>query len=372
MSEPASPRPKRKRFRRRTPPGASPGTITADPAAPSPVLSVIAFGPGEVHDERITDLAAVRALRAQRERFPVVWLDVAGLGDAAVIAQVGEVFGLHVLALEDVVNVHQRAKVEAYGDHLFLVARMVELAGSVETEQLSLFLGTGFVVTFQEQPGDCFGPVRDRIRSGRGALRRSGSDYLAYALLDATIDHYFPVLEAFGERLEALEDEIVRAPRPDSLQRVHAVKRDLLSLRRALWPEREALLPLLREEHPLIRPETRPYLADCYDHTIQLMDLLETYRELASSLTDIHLSSMANRLNEVMKVLTVFTAIFIPLTFVAGVYGMNFVNMPEIDWRYGYPATLGVMAAIALGLVLWFRRKGWIGRSRGGSDGARR
>jgi magnesium transporter len=351
---------------KRAPPGSSPGTLLADPTAPKPVLTLIGYGPGGIREEpsrgSAGDLAGARTALAE---FGVVWLDVAGLGDAAVIEAVGQAFGLHRLALEDVLNVHQRPKVEGYGDHHFIVARAVARSSPLETEQVALFLGKGFVVTFREQTSACLDPVRERIRAGKGILRSSGADYLAYALLDVVVDGYFPTLETLGERLEALEDEIVLSPRSDSLRRVHAIKRDLLTLRRAIWPQREAVNFLLREGEAVIGKETRVYLADCYDHTVQLMDLVETYREIASGLMEIYLSSMSHRLNEVMKVLTVIATIFIPLTFVAGIYGMNFDraspwNMPELGWRYGYPVCLAAMAVIGILLFLWFRSRGWL------------
>ena len=352
---------RRRRTRKRAPPGSAPGTLIADPSAPKPVLTLLAYGPQGVREEPAGDLAAQRKALAE---FPILWLDVAGLGDAETIGRVGEAFGLHRLALEDVINVHQRPKVESYGEQRFVVSRAIEVPGTNETEQLALFLGPGFVVSFQEKPGGCFDLVRDRIRTGKGQIRGCGPDYLVYTLLDAAIDTFFPALEALGERLEALEDEIVLAPKSDSLARVHAVKRDLLSLRRAVWPQREALSFLLREDESVITKGTRVYLNDCYDHTVQLMDLVETFRELASGLTEIYLSSMSHRLNEVMKVLTAIATVFIPLTFVVGVYGMNFDtrwpwNMPELRWKYGYPAVMAAMAVLGIGLYVWFRRRGW-------------
>lgn len=363
MKEPRS-RQHRKRFHKRTQAGHSPGTLVADPQAPCPRMSVFAYGPGSVVERTIDDPEAVRALLGAH---PVVWLNVDGLGDVETIRAVGRIFGLHSLALEDVVNVVQRPKVENYGDHLFLVARMIEWTGHLETDQLSLFLGENFVVTFQEKEGDPFNLVRARIRAGKGIIRAGGPDYLAYALLDATIDEYFPVLEQCGEKLETLEDQILVDPRPDTIPEVHEVKRDLLTLRRAVWPMREAVTLLMRETDTPMRRETRVYLNDCYDHTVQIMDLVETYRELASGLVEMYLSSLSNRMNEVMKVLTIIATIFIPLTFIVGVYGMNFDtsvsrwNMPELEWKYGYPACLAFMAAVTIGLLMYFRRRGWIG-----------
>jgi magnesium transporter len=356
---------RRKRFHKRTPAGASPGTLIADPQAPRPRMNVIAYGPDGLVERAIEDPESLRPLLASDS---IVWLNVDGLGDADTIVAVGKVFGLHRLALEDVINVTQRPKLEDYGDHTFLVARMIEWVDHLETDQLSLFLGRNFVVTFQEKAGDPFDPVRARIRGGKGIIRSRGPDYLAYALVDATIDEYFPVLEKCGERLETLEDRILVSPSPDDIPDVHEIKRDLLTLRRAVWPMRETLSLLLRETESLVEKETRFYLNDCYDHTVQIMDLVETYREIASSLVEMYLSSLSNRLNEVMKVLTMIATIFIPLTFIVGVYGMNFdtrwpANMPELRWKYGYVACLLFMVAVTIGLVLYFRRRGWLGKS---------
>lgn len=353
--------PKRRRKSRRTKPGASPGVLIADPDARPPVMSVIAYSPTEMVERPVKAPGELRDLLA---RFPVVWLNVDGLGDVDTIRSVGELFGLHRLELEDIVNVHQRPKIERYEGHRFVVARMIDWRERLDTEQLALFLGPNFVLTFQEREGDGFGAIRDRLRGAKGPIRASGPDYLAYALLDATIDEYFPVLENYGERLEHLEDGICTAPRPTLLRELHDVKRDLLQLRRAIWPLREALNQLMRDTDALIQPATRPYLNDCYDHTVQLMDLIETYREIASGQLDIYLSSVSYRLNEVMMLLTVLATIFIPLTFISSIWGMNFTHMPELHWKYGYLAALLLMLVVALGLLYAFYRRGWIGTGR--------
>jgi len=354
----------RARRRRQAPPGSAPGTLIADPDAPRPVIRIASYGPAEVVEETVADLERVLALRGQR---PVMWVNVDGLGDVATVARLGEIFGLHRLALEDVMNVNQRAKVETYPGQLYMVARMLNLNRRVDTEQLSLFLGQDFVLTFQERPGDNFDPVRERIRGGRGRMRHAGPGYLAYALLDAVVDQYFPLLEAFGERLEALEAETIERATQGTLGEIHATKRDLLTLRRSIWPLREMLGSLLRDPNPFIQGEDRLYMQDVYDHAIRVMDLVEAYREVGSSLMDVYLSSVNNKLNEVMKVLTIFASIFIPLTFIAGIYGMNFDharspwNLPELEWYWGYPFALGLMALVAGALVFYFRRKGWLG-----------
>lgn len=352
------------RIRRRTPPGASPGTLVADPAALGSAVSLIGYGDEQIVERRDV---AVEEIRSTKGSVPILWVDVAGLADVELIRELGGIFGLHGLALEDVVNVHQRPKAEEYEDHVFIVTRMVAPGRRGETEQVSIFLGQGFVLTFQERPGDCFEPVRERLRRHKGRIRQSGEDYLAYALIDSVIDGFFPVLEAYGERLERLEDEVVSRPGPELIAQVHAMKRDLLGLRRAIWPLREMINTLIRDETPLVTEQTRVYLRDCYDHAIQLMDVVETYREIASGLVDIYLSSMSTRLNDIMKVLTLIATIFIPLGFIASLYGMNFDraaspwNMPELGWRYGYPLALLVMAVCAGLLLSYFLRQGWIG-----------
>lgn len=353
----------------RAPPGSTPGLLIAVPGSPTPAVRAIAYGPDDIVEHEIGDIDEIEPMIG---RAPVTWVNVDGLGDVEIIRRIGAIFELHHLALEDVVNVHQRPKVEEYGEHLFIVLRMAQLNGHVGTEQVSIFLGDGYVLTFQERPGDCFEPVRDRLRRHRGRIREGGADYLAYALIDAVIDAYFPVLETYGEAIEDLEDELAEQVDSSIAARVHAVKRDLLTLRRAIWPLREMVNALLRDRSPRITEATAVYLRDCYDHAIQLLDIVETYRDIASGLIDLYLSALSNRLNEVMKVLTIIATIFIPLSFVAGVYGMNFApraspyNMPELEWYYGYPFALGLMAAVAAGLVYYFYRKGWIGRRRPG------
>ncbi len=351
-------------FRTHVKPGTAPGTLQPRPGASASRLSVSAYGPDRLVEERIED---VSALDGFLEAWPTTWVNVDGLGDTDVLRRLGERFGLHPLALEDVVNLGQRPKVEAYGEQLFIVARMASAGAELETEQLGIVLGPGYVLTFQEHPGDCLEPVRQRLRAGRGRIRGAGADYLAYALLDAVVDHYFPILEDSGERLATLQDEVFLRPEQSQIAAIHRVKHELLALRRAIWPLREVLTALQREEYELIGDETRVYVRDCYDHVIQLMDVVELYREMASGLVDAYLSAVSFRSNEVMKVLTIVGAIFIPLTFIAGIYGMNFDpsaspwNMPELGWAFGYPVALGAMAVVAAGLLLYFRHRRWIG-----------
>jgi magnesium transporter len=350
--------------------------LTVAPESTQPEIQVITYG----SDSFMETVAATPAELAVPVPAPARrWINVDGLGDIPTLRHIGAMFGLHPLALEDVVNLHQRPKVEAYDGYLFIVLRMpvaIPLApgassSRLEMEQVTMALGQDFLVTFQERPGDSFDPVRHRLRSPGGQIRQRGPDYLAYALIDSAIDAFFPILEEYGEQVESLEDDVIAHPGPRQIARIHDLKRNLLTARRALWPLRDMLNALLREETPLIDPQTRIYLRDCHDHAIQLIDLVETYREICSGLVDIHLSSVSNRMNEVMKVLTIIATIFIPLTFIVGVYGMNFdpasgpLSMPELGWRYGYPAVMLLMASIAAGLIIWFRSKGWIG---GGKD----
>jgi magnesium transporter len=359
------------RHRRRTPPGAAPGTLIADPNAPKPNVRLIAYSSDDFVEKDVRDLCTIADAIS---RWPVTWINVDGLGDVDAIASLADMLGLHRLAVEDTINTHQRAKVEHYRNHMYLVAHMACPGEEFHTEQLSLFLGSNFVITFQEgHPGDPFEPIRSRIRSGNGGgqLRQAGADYLAYSLIDAVIDGYFPILEGVGERLEAFEDEILSHPTSQIATHVHQVKRDLMALRRTMWPLREAMNSLVRDTNPLITQETKLYLRDCYDHTIRIIDFVETYRELGSDLMDLYLSSINQRMTEVMKVLTIISTIFIPLTFIAGLYGMNFHterspwNMPELTWYLGYPFSLSMMAAVSVGMLFFFRRKGWIGAGAG-------
>lgn len=364
MSKSSQRRQRRLRFSRRSKPGDLPGLVQPDPEAPPPVVHVIAYGPDEIVEKRVTDCKQVAELV---NKSPVTWVNVEGLGDARTISAIGELFHLHALALEDVVNTHQRPKAEQYQGFLFIVARMAELNDRLETEQVSLFLGSNFVVTFLEDPGDAFDSVRQHLRNAQGRVRSSNAGYLAYCLLDAVVDGYFPVVESYGERLDELEDEVVSSPTRATIAWAHQVKRDLRSLRRAIWPLREAINALARDPHELIDAETRVYLRDCYDHTVQIIDIVETYRELDADLTDLYLSSLSNRLNEVMKVLTIIATIFMPLSFIASVYGMNFNtqispwNMPELNWYYGYPFVWAVMIAAAAGMYGFFRWMRWTG-----------
>jgi magnesium transporter len=341
-------------------PGSEPGTLSIEPDANPSKIILIDYN--SKHAIRRVDVIP-NALIPYLGTNTVSWMDVQGLGSEKVLKRIGDILKLHPLLLEDVVNVPQRAKVEDYTQQLLIIAHMVRptpSADGFETEQISFVLGKNYLLTFQEEElEDCFDPVRDRIRTHQGRVRESGADYLAYLLLDVLIDGYFPVLEDYGERIEELEDKILQAPTRDTLEEIYAVRRELLALRRLIWPLRDVMNILIRSSNKLMSTDVQIYLRDCYDHVIQLLDITETYRELASSLMEIYLSSMSNKMNEVMKFLTVISTIFIPLTFVVGVYGMNFKYMPELNWPWGYFLCWLVMLAIAGGLIIFFWKRGW-------------
>ncbi|HSH70841.1 MAG TPA: magnesium/cobalt transporter CorA [Deferrisomatales bacterium] len=341
--------------------GLPPGTLVhvGERHCAEVALTLVAYGPegvGEIALGGPEDLAG--HLGTER----LLWLDVIGLHDVETVGEVGEVLGLHPLVMSDMVNTHQRPKAEIHEDYVFAVVKMVRWIGGdqgLDTEQVSLLLGRNWVATFQERPGDVFDAVRARMREGKGRIRKSGSDYLFYALLDVIVDHYFLAVEALSEQTEALEDEVLEAPTRDTLARIHGLRQEALALRRAAWPLRELVQVVLREESELVNASTAPYLRDLYDHVVQVIDIVETQREILAGYTDLYLSSLSNRMNDVMRVLTVIATIFIPLTFVAGIYGMNFEFMPELKWRWGYPLAWGVMAVMAGGMLRFFRRRGW-------------
>lgn len=347
-------------------PGAPPGTLTQDPHAVKTKIDVIAYGPDKFLEKELDDLSVIPDLLKE---YPVTWINVDGLADIDKIQQIAHMFNLHPLAVEDVVNCQQRPKVEIYGKNQFIVCRMITLNAHLEIEQLSMFLGENFLISFQEIPGDCLNPLRERLRKGFGHTRSQGTDKLAYGILDAVVDGYFPVLETYGERLEDLEDEILNNPSRHTINLMHDLKRSLLLIRRAVWPMRETINELIRDESPLITSDTRVYLRDTYDHVVRVMDFIETYRELCSDLMDVYLSSVSNRTNEVMKVLTIIATIFIPPTFIAGIYGMNFHtetspwNMPELSWYFGYPFSLFLMLLVTVVMLTYLVKRGWLGQA---------
>jgi magnesium transporter len=344
--------------RRRHSPGTSPGTVIVDPEARPTRLHLFCYGPDRAEEFDVQSLAE---LRQAVGRDPVVWVQADGLGDAQALGWIAEVFQIHPLALEDVVNVGQRPRADEYGTQIVIFLRMPRAGSTSATEQLAVVLGNGFVITFLEDPGDVLDPVRLRIRRSGGRIRNEGSDYLAYAILDSVIDAYFPVLEAHGDRLAELEHRLFVTTTPVSPIELYDLSRELLSLRGWIRPLRELLSVLLRAESSLVHEKTQLYLRDCYDHALELIELIEINREIDASLIDLYRANINLRLNEIMKVLTIIATIFMPLTFIAGVYGMNFKHMPELSWRFGYPLSLLVMAGVAVGMLFYFRKKGWMG-----------
>lgn len=354
---------------------AAPGSAAGiEPQDLSPVTSqrpkvrvtCIDYSPQRAEVEEVQDTQAFFA-RHRQEWSAVRWINVDGLADLAVVRALAEKYRLHPLAVEDVLHVPQRPKVQAYEDdgsyqaRLFIIARELELReGQLHTEQVSIFVGHRTVLTFQETPGDVWDPIRQRIRSAGSALRVNDASFLAYSLMDAIVDEAFPILELFGDRLEELEDTVLQRPSPDVIQEIHRLKRELLLVRRALWPMREVLSKMQREPHECFSDVTRTYMHDVYDHAVQAIDIVETYREVIGGLTETYMTAMSNRMNEVMKVLTVIGTIFIPLTFLAGVYGMNFHHFPELDWPYAYPLFWAICLVTAATMLVWFRRKGWL------------
>lgn len=325
-------------------------------------IRAINFTAESIDEGEITE---TNQIREWKEKSGVVWLHVDNLADTEVIREIGCVFGLHSLALEDVVHVHQRPKVEEYEDHLFLVLRTIQLEEELHSQQLSMFFGHNFVITFHENKEESFEIIREHLRLSRGRIRTSGADYLAYSILDAVVDSYFPVADSILDRIEVLDDEIGNHFSNQLTSELHRLRGNLMELRRSIRPLRDALIRLMPDANQLITSDTQFYLRDCFDHTVQLIDMLDTYRELCSDLRDYYLASVSNRMNEIMKVLTIIATIFMPLSFVAGVYGMNFNpekpgNMPELNWPYGYIFALVVMLAIAMFQLFYFYRRGWL------------
>jgi magnesium transporter len=311
---------------------------------------------------REKDVETIEECFPLKDKPTVTWINVDGLHQVEILEQIGGCLGVHPLVLEDILNTGQRPKVEDFGEYVFVVLKMLSSDGNnrITSEQISIVLGPDFVVSFQEREGDVFNPIRERIRSGRGRIRRMGADYLAYALLDSVVDNYFIFLEKLGDKIEFLEEELVTNPTTETLQTIHDLKTEMVFLRKSVWPLREIISGLERGESALIQESTGIYLRDVYDHTIQVIDTVETFRDMVSGMLDIYLSSVSNRMNEVMKVLTIIATIFIPLTLIAGIYGMNFQYMPELGWRWGYPLVWLIMLVIGALMLVYFRRKRWL------------
>lgn len=358
------------RTKRRTLPGAAPGSIITDPAAPKPVITVITYDTLDFQEEVVQSPAE---LAAHLNTGKPTWINVRGLGDARVIQDIGQALNLHVLALEDVVNTHQRPKLETYPEYLFIVLRTAPHGG--HTSQISLFSGASYLLSFEEHDCEVLDPVRERLRAHRALIRAAGTDYLAYCLIDAVIDEYFPRLDELADRIESAEDRVLESADAELIEVIHRLRHELLGVRRIVASTRELLNAMLRNPGDMIAAATLPYLRDCYDHTVQIIDIVESQREIVSGLLDIYLSAVSNRMNQVMKVLTVMATMFIPLTFIVGLYGMNFDrsspwNMPELGWWYGYPLLVLLMAIILAFEMFVFWRLGWL--SGDGAPGKKR
>lgn len=340
--------------------GLPPGTLVhiGEKKSETVTISVFHYSVDRCDEERVEQAD----LLAPPVDESVVWVNVGGVHKMEVLETFGRQFSLHPLLLEDIANTDQRPKLDDYETYFFLVMKMLTLTErqDVMVEQVSLVLGRNFVLSFQENGSDVFQPVRERLRSGKGRLRQAGADYLLYALVDAIVDQYFAVLESLGEKIESLQQVVVSDPKPDTLREIHALKRQLLFIRRAVWPLRDVMNNLSRSDCPFLQHNTKVFFRDVYDHVVQIVDTLETLREMVSASLDIYLSSVSYRLNAVMRVLTVITTIFMPLSFIASIYGMNFEHMPELKSEWGYPMVLGGMAAVGIGMLVVFRNKRWL------------
>jgi magnesium transporter len=342
--------------------GLPPGSLVyvGDKKAEEAKISVIEFDENQFSERSFRQ---IRECFTFKNKTSVTWIDVDLVHQVGLIEKIGECYGFHPLVLEDILNTDQRPKIEDFGEYIYIVLRVLLCNGNndgVVSEQVSIILGPNYVISFQERELEVFTALRQRLKIGKGRLRKSGADYLAYALLDTIVDNYFIVLEKLGERIEDLEEQLVASPTPAVLHGIHNLKRDMIFLRKSIWPLREMIAALERGDSALIKESTRIYLRDVYDHTIQVIDTMETFRDMLSGMLDIYLSSVSNRLNEVMKVLTIIATIFIPLTFIVGVYGMNFKYIPELEWRWGYPVVMLVMLIIGLCMLVFFRKKKWI------------
>ena len=340
-------------------PGLSPGTLihTGEKKDEAVKISVIDYDETQIQER---EAASVEECLPFKEKPTVTWINVTGVHDVRIIEEFGKAFNIHPLLLEDIVHTDQRPKLEEFDESLFIILKMLsydETNNELLSEQVSLILGSNFVISFQECEGDVFNPVRVRIKSAKGRIKKKGCDYLVYALIDAVVDHYFLVLEKYGEKVEILQEEVLSQPTPHTLEVIQGIKRDMIYLRKSVWPLREVINVLQRGESALISDNVIIYLRDVYDHTIQVIDNIETLRDMISGTLDVYLSSVSNKMNEVMKVLTIVATIFIPLTFIAGIYGMNFKHMPELEWHWGYPIALGVMVLLVGMMLIWFRRK---------------
>ncbi len=343
--------------------GLPPGTLIhiGEKKVEEPRITIFNYDDQHYEEEEVKVLEECFVFK---DKPSVTWINLEGIHQVEMVQKLGECYGFHPLVLEDILNTDQRPRMENYRDYIYIVLKMLHVGNTnslIKAEQVSLILGSNFVISFQEgREGDVFNPVRERIRSGKGLIRNMGSDYLTYSLLDTIVDNYFLVLETLGEKVELLEEELVTSPTHKTLQGIQKIKNEMIFVRRAVWPLRELVSGLARKESPLIKETTEIYLRDVYDHTVQVMDTIETLREMLSGMLDIYLSSVSNKLNSVMKVLTIIATIFMPLTFIAGIYGMNFKHMPELEWRWGYPAVWLIVAIVGISMLAYFKRKKWL------------
>lgn len=343
--------------------GLPPGTLihTGEQTGEAPRITLVQYAADQFVEKEVT---AVEDLVAYKESPLPCWISVQGLSQVSMLEKLGQVFGMHPLVLEDIVNTDQRPKMEDYGDYLYIVLKMLsfsEKRQEIVGEQISVVLGEGYIISFHETvAGDSFAPLRERLRNGKGKSRKMGVDYIAYALADAVVDNYFVLLERLGERVDEIEEDLVINPQTETMRAIHKLKREMIFLRRSVWPVREVISGLQRVDSKLVQATTLIYLRDVYDHTIHAIDTIETLRDMLSGMVDIYLSSITNRLNEVMKVLTIITTLFIPPGLIAGVYGMNFHNMPELGWRWGYPLALAMMVGLGVAMYLFFRHRKWL------------
>lgn len=339
--------------------GLSPGTLIhiGEKKTEKPRITIIDYDEEQFQEKEIETIEECFPFK---EKPTMTWINIDGIHQVELIEKIGKHFDIHPLVLEDILNTTQRPKIEDFEDYIFAVLRMVYNKEKNEEEQISIILGLNFVISFQEREGDIFESVRERIRNGKGRIRKMGSDYLAYALIDAVIDNYFVILEHFGEKIESLEEELMTNPHQETSREIHRLKKEMVFLHKSIWPLREVVNNLERDESPLIQATTGIYLKDVHDHIIQIIDIIELYRDMLSGIFDNYLSNISTRMNEIMKVLTIISTIFMPLTFIVGIYGMNFEYMPELKCQWGYPGVLLVIMMIGVFMLLYFRRKKWL------------
>ncbi|AKB61915.1 magnesium/cobalt transporter CorA [Methanosarcina mazei] len=343
--------------------GLAPGTLVhvGEKKAEKTVIKAWLYNSEKLIEKELQTVDECQELKGQPGMN--LWINVDGLDQIGIIEKLGGYFGVHPLTLEDVLNTGQRPKMEDYDSYIYAVLKMMLLDEEREEiliDQVSIIFGTNYILSFQEREGDAFNPIRDRLKNPASRLRKNGVDLLAYSLIDAVVDNYFLILEHFGEEIEDLEEQLIVDPMPETLKAIQKYKRDMITLRRSVWPLRELINSLQRTESQLIKESTQIYLRDVYDHTIQVIDSIEAFRDILSSMVDVYLSSLSHRMNDIMKVLTIIATIFIPLTFIAGVYGMNFEYMPELKWRWGYPAVMFAMTILGISMFLYFKKRRWV------------